>query len=106
LDNYQYVEYKSNEPNSYIECSFEEAYLITDEGFGYAYVKLLNHYLPLEELKESVDLMLFVELIGTSTSIKFYKEKFARPFNCMDTLEEGNLVILLNCNYINELLFN
>ena len=99
LNNYQYVEYKPNESHNYVECSFEEAYLITDKGIGCAYVKLIDQYLSLEALKESVDLMQFVEFVDASTSIKFYKERFARSYSHMDSLEEEILVIPLNDPY-------
>lgn len=99
LNNYQYKKFQANKSNDYIECSFEEAYSITDNGIGYAYVKLLDHFLPLKALGESIDLMIFVEFISNSSDIKFYKEKFARIYCHMNTLEEENLVVPLNDPY-------
>lgn len=99
LTNYQYVEYQPNESDDYIECAFEDAYLTTTNGIGYAYVKLLNHYLPLENLKETVNLMDFVEFIESSTSAKFYKDTFARSYRSVNSLKEENLVIPLNDPY-------
>ena len=99
LTNYQYVEYHPNKSDDYIECTFEEAYLVTDSGIGYAYVKLLDQYISLSKLKASVDLKEFVEYIASSTNLKFYKDKFARPYCHMNTLEEENLVIPLNDPY-------
>lgn len=99
LTNYQYVEYQPNDSNDYIECSFETAYLATDSGIGCAYVKILEHYLPLEKLKASVDLISFVEYITELTDFKFYKDKFARSTHDMDSLKKNNSVVPLNKTY-------
>lgn len=99
LTNFQYVEYQPNKSNDYIECTFEEAYLVTNRGIGYAYVQILGNYLSLEKLKDSVDLMQFVEFIYESTKIKFYKDKFARYYHNMDSLKEENLVLPLKDQY-------
>lgn len=99
LNNYQYIEYQPNVFYDYIECTFEKAYLITEQGIGCAYVKLIDQYLSLETLKESVDLMQFVKFVDASTSINFYKEKFARRYSHMNSLEKENLVIPLNDPY-------